>query len=294
MWWSGEGSPDRLRNRHQERPGCHDPATLLVTSRTSAAIAWRCARAPGWTVALALVDPLAVPQELLELTADREPVVVLTAPWHERDTRGLVERRENGEMSKVVVMNSLTLDGVMQGPGRPDEDTRGGFAHGGWAVPGSDELIVTKMAERMGENQAFLFGRRTYEELLASWNAQGGPFKDALNNTQKYVASRSSATRLEWPNSTLLHGDIPAAVAELKQTSSGNLAIMGSGELIAALMAADLIDQYLLMIHPLVLGTGRRLFPEGVHASLRLTDSIANTKGILIATYERKETKTPV
>lgn len=99
---------------------------------------------------------------------------------------------------------------------------------------------------------------------------------------------------LEWPNSTLLHGDIPAAVAELKQTSSGNLAIMGSGELIAALMAADLIDQYLLMIHPLVLGTGRRLFPEGVHASLRLTDSIANTKGVLIATYERKETKTPV
>jgi dihydrofolate reductase len=139
-------------------------------------------------------------------------------------------------MSKVVVMNSVTLDGVMQGPGGPDEDTRGGFAHGGWAVPGSDELMVTKMAERMGENQAFLFGRRTYEDVLASWNAQGGPFKDALNKTQKYVASRSSATRLEWPNSTLLHGDILAAVAELKQTSIGHLAIMGSGELIAELM----------------------------------------------------------
>jgi dihydrofolate reductase len=189
-------------------------------------------------------------------------------------------------MSKVVVMNSVTLDGVMQGPGRPDEDTRGGFAHGGWAVPGSDELMVTKMAERMGENQAFLFGRHTYEELLASWNAQGGPFKDALNNTQKYVASRSSATRLEWPNSTLLYGDIPAAVAELKQISSGNLAIMGSGELIAELMAADLIDQYLLMIHPLVLGTGRRLFGDGMRASLRLIDSTTNTKGVLIATYE--------
>lgn len=99
--------------------------------------------------------------------------------------------------------------------------------------------------------------------------------------------------RLEWPNSTLLHGDVPAAVAELKQASSGNLVIMGSGELIAALMVADLIDEYLLMIHPLVLGTGRRLFPEGVLASLQLTDSVTTTKGVLIATYEpdRDETR---
>jgi dihydrofolate reductase len=189
-------------------------------------------------------------------------------------------------MRKVVVINSVTLDGVMQAPGRPDEDTRGGFAHGGWAVPRGDAAMVVKMGERMGENRAFLFGRRTYEELLASWNAQGGPFKDALNNAPKYVASNSSATRLEWPNSTLLHGDVPAAVDELKQESGGNLVIMGSGELIGSLMAADLIDEYLLMIHPLVLGTGRRLFPEGVHASLRLTDSITTTKGVLLATYE--------
>ena len=157
---------------------------------------------------------------------------------------------------------------------------------GGWAVPRGDDAMVVKMGERMGEDRAFLFGRRTYEELLASWNAQGGPFKDALNNAPKYVASNSSATRLEWPNSTLLHGDVPAAVDELKQESGGNLVIMGSGELIGSLMAADLIDEYLLMIHPLVLGTGRRLFPEGVHASLRLTDSITTTKGVLIATYE--------
>jgi dihydrofolate reductase len=135
----------------------------------------------------------------------------------------------------------------------------------------------------MGGDPAFLFGRRTYEQLLASWNAQGGPFKDALNNTQKYVASHSPATRLEWPNSTLLDGDVPAAVAALKQASSGNLVIMGSGELIAALMAADLIDEYLLMIHPLVLGTCRRLFPEGGRASLRLTDSVITTKGVLMA-----------
>jgi dihydrofolate reductase len=195
-------------------------------------------------------------------------------------------RAKEGQMGKVVVINHVTLDGVMQGPGRPDEDTRGGFAHGGWALPRGDDAIVAKAGERMGGDRAFLFGRRTYEQLLASWNAQGGPFKDALNNTQKYVASHSPATRLEWPNSTLLDGDVPAAVAELKQASSGNLVIMGSGELIAALMAADLIDEYLLMIHPLVLGTGRRLFPEGGRASLRLTDSVITTKGVLMATYE--------
>jgi dihydrofolate reductase len=189
-------------------------------------------------------------------------------------------------MGRIVVMNSVTLDGVMQGPGRPDEDTRGGFTRGGWAVPGGDEAMVAKMGERMGGDRAFLFGRRTYEDLLASWNAQGGPFKEALNNARKYVASSNPATRLDWPNSTLLHGDIPAAVADLKQSSGTNLVIMGSGVLIGSLMAAELIDEYLLMIHPLVLGTGRRLFPGGTQASLRLADSITTSKGVLIATYE--------
>jgi dihydrofolate reductase len=195
-------------------------------------------------------------------------------------------RARDGQMGKVVVINHVTLDGVMQGPGRRDEDTRGGFAHGGWAVPGGDDVIVARAGERMGRDRAFLFGRRTYEQLLASWNAHGGPFMDALNNTQKYVASHNPATRLEWPNSTLLDGDVPATVAELKQASSSNLVIMGSAELIAALMAADLIDEYLLMIHPLVLGTGRRLFPGGGRASLRLIDSVITTKGVLMATYE--------
>ena len=190
-------------------------------------------------------------------------------------------------MGRIIVMNQVTLDGVMQGPGRPDEDTRDGFAHGGWAVPRSDEAMVAKMGDRMGGDRAFLFGRRTYEDLLASWNAQGGPFKEALNNARKFVASSSPATKLEWPNSTLLRGDIPAAVADLKQNSGTNLVIMGSGVLIGSLMAADVIDEYLLMIHPLVLGTGRRLFPEGVHMSLRLTDSVTTSTGVLIASYER-------
>jgi dihydrofolate reductase len=190
-------------------------------------------------------------------------------------------------MGRVIVMNVVTLDGVMQGPGRPDEDTRDGFEHGGWGIPYGDEATVAKMGERMGGDRAFLFGRRTYEELLASWNARGGPFKDALNDARKFVASSNPATSLGWPNSTLLHGDVPAAVAELKESSSTtNLVIMGSGVLIGTLIAAGLIDEYLLMIAPLVLGTGRRLFPEGLHRSLRLTDSTATTTGMLIAIYE--------
>jgi dihydrofolate reductase len=189
-------------------------------------------------------------------------------------------------MGKVIVMNGLTLDGVMQAPGRPDEDTRDGFAFGGWGVQYYDEATVTKMGERMGGEHAWLFGRWTYEQLLAHWNRQGGPFKDPLNNTHKYVASSNPEATLEWPNSTLLHSDVPAAVADLKQSSNANLVIMGSGVLIGTLMAADLIDEYLLSIAPLVLGTGRRMFPDGVHAPLRLTDSITTSKGVIIATYE--------
>jgi dihydrofolate reductase len=189
-------------------------------------------------------------------------------------------------MGKVIVMNWVTLDGVMQGPGRPDEDTRDGFAHGGWGSAYSDEATVAKVGEQMGEDHAFLFGRRTYEELLASWNAQGGPFKDALNNIRKFVASNNPEARLDWPNSTLLRGDVAAAVADLKQSSEANLVIMGSGVLIGSLMAADVIDKYLLMIAPVVLGTGRRLFAGGTHTSLRLVESSTTSKGVLITTYE--------
>jgi len=114
-------------------------------------------------------------------------------------TSAATTARKDGQMGKVVVMNSVSLDGVMQAPGRPDEDTRGGFAHGGWGVPYGDEATVAKMGERMGEDRAFLFGRRTYEQLLSSWNARGGPFKAALNDADKFVASSNPATRLEWP-----------------------------------------------------------------------------------------------
>jgi dihydrofolate reductase len=189
---------------------------------------------------------------------------------------------------RIVVINHLTLDGVMQSPGRPDEDTRDGFSHGGWAIPGNDAAMFQAVGERMAKpGGGMLLGRRSYEDMLASWNAKGGPFKDGLNNTPKYVASCSSATRLEWPNSTLVHGDIPAAVAELKGNSGGNLVIMGSGKLIRSLIPHGLIDEYLLMIHPLVLGSGKRLFEHHGHvARLKLIGSTATTTGVILATYQ--------
>lgn len=189
-------------------------------------------------------------------------------------------------MGRVIVVNHVTLDGVMQGPGASDEDTRDGFRHGGWAVPRSDEAMVAKMGERMSGDHAFLFGRRTYDQLLASWNAQGGPFKAALNSTHKYVASNNTEAPLGWPNSTLLHDNVPAAVRDLKESSGPNLVIMGSGVLIGSLMAAGLVDEYLLMIHPLVLGAGRRLFAGAAQASLKLVESSTTAAGVLIVSYE--------
>lgn len=194
-------------------------------------------------------------------------------------------------MAKVIVMNWVTLDGVMQSPARAEEDARDGFAHGGWATPYGDAATVAKVGEQLGGltggQHEWLFGRWSYESMLAAWNDRGGPFKDALNGIRKYVASSNPEARLEWPNSTLISGDIPAAVADLKQSSGVNLVIMGSGVLIGSLMAADLIDEYLLMIAPLVLGTGRRMFADDVHTTLRLRDCTATGAGALITTYAR-------
>jgi dihydrofolate reductase len=195
-------------------------------------------------------------------------------------------------MGRIVVMNHVTLDGVMQGPGRPEEDTRDGFTQGGWGsrAASGDDATGKAMGERMaagGGLAGWLFGRRTYEDLLSYWNQQpDSPFGPMLNSAPKYVASTTLAEPLPWPNSTLLHGDIADAVGALKAQSTGVLAIMGSGQLIGSLIAAELIDEYLLMIHPLVLGTGRRLFPMGAHVPLRLTGSTTTPAGVMIATYE--------
>ena len=191
---------------------------------------------------------------------------------------------------KVVVMNHITLDGVMQSPGRADEDTTGGFHQGGWAAARSDEFVGEVMGERMaagGGLAGWLFGRRTYEELLSHWNSvPDSPFADPLNNTQKYVASSTLQEPLPWPNSTLLGGDAATAVARLRQEPRGVLGVMGSGVLIQALRRRRLIDEYVLMIHPVVLGSGRRLFPEGPPTELNLVSARTSSTGVLCAIYE--------
>lgn len=189
---------------------------------------------------------------------------------------------------RVVVVNHVTLDGVLQGPGRPDEDTRGGFRHGGWASDASqDPALGEAMGARMGEGFSWLFGRRSYDDMLGHWNEVGGPFKDGLNNTRKYVASSDDDTELPWPSSTLLSGDVPAGVAKLREQPGGNLVVMGSGALVRSLLPHGLVDELFLIVHPLVLGSGRRLFgPDDDVTRLRLVDCTHTRGGILLTTYE--------
>jgi dihydrofolate reductase len=196
-------------------------------------------------------------------------------------------------MSKVVVLNHVTLDGVMQAPGRPDEDRRDGFAHGGWARPRGDS--VGEAFGGIGEVGGMLFGRRTYEDFFAFWpNQTDNPFTAVLNTTQKYVASTTLQEPLPWSNSTLLAGDAADAVARLKQQLDKDLLIMGSGALIQSLMRRNLIDEYVLLIHPLVLGAGRRLFAAGSPmTALRLSDTKTTATGVVIATYLAAESTVP-
>jgi dihydrofolate reductase len=191
-------------------------------------------------------------------------------------------------MRKIVVTSNLTLDGVMQAPGRPDEDVRGGFDRGGWALPYSDPVMGRVMGEGMAQAGALLLGRRTYEDFASVWpNRTDNPFTEVLDNTQKYVASTTLAEPLPWKNSTLLKGDAADAVADLKQQPGPDLTILGSGELIQSLRRRHLIDEYVLLIFPLVLGSGRRLFPDGSPpADLRLAGSVTTTTGVMIATYQ--------
>jgi len=191
-------------------------------------------------------------------------------------------------MGRIVTFTHVTLDGVMQAPGRPDEDTRGAFGYGGWEVRYADEVMGRVAAEGMASGGALLLGRRTYEDFAAFWpNApQPNPFTEVLNRSQKYVASRTLTEPLPWENSTLLRGDAGEAAAELKHRQDEDLIVLGSGDLIRTLMAQDLIDEYKVLLHPLVLGTGQRLFGDaGQPARLRLVDSTPTTTGVIIATY---------
>ncbi len=190
-------------------------------------------------------------------------------------------------MRKIIAFESLSLDGVMQAPGRADEDERGGFGHGGWAIPYADEAMGRAAGESMATTGAILLGRRTYEDFYSVWPARAdNPYTQVLNNTLKYVASTTLKEPLPWMNSKLLEGDAASAVAKLKEEPGKDIVVLGSGQLIESLRRSNLIDQYVLLIHPLVLGSGRRLFNDGSGAHLRLTDMKTTTKGVVIATYQ--------
>jgi dihydrofolate reductase len=191
-------------------------------------------------------------------------------------------------MARISVTNHVTLDGVMQSPASADEDRRGGFERGGWAAHYGDEVMDAVMAEGMAREGSLLLGRHTYEHFAAYWPKQtdGNPYTEVLNRTQKYVASTTLEDPLPWENSTVLRGDIPAAVATLKDELDQEIVILGSGELIRSLLPHGLIDEYLLTIHPLVLGQGQRLFgDDGAYAELQLVDTKPTTTGVIIARY---------
>ena len=173
----------------------------------------------------------------------------------------------------------------MQAPGRPDEDGRGDFKHGGWAAPFA---AMSEAGDAPAFTGALLFGRRTYENFYSFWpNQKDNPFAEILNNAQKYVASTALEEPLPWNNSILLKGDAKKNVAQLKVGQDKDLLIFGSGVLVQSLMQANLINEYILLIHPLILGSGRRLFPDGgAFATLNLQNTKTTSKGVVIATYE--------
>ena len=195
-------------------------------------------------------------------------------------------------MRKLLVTTFLTLDGVMQAPGGPDEDRSGGFEHGGWLVPYADEDLGRLITQWTEQASAFLLGRGTYEIFAAHWprvTDPNDPIARALNGRPKYVASKT-LKKVEWHNSTLLSGDLVKAVRALKQEGQGEIQVHGSHGLLQTLIANDLVDEYHLWIHPVVLGSGKRLFGAGaVPAALKLSATTKTSTGVVVNTYERAD-----
>jgi dihydrofolate reductase len=190
-------------------------------------------------------------------------------------------------MRKLIVSTFLTLDGIMQAPGGPEEDDSGGFAYGGWSVNYWDELMGQVMTEAMSEPFDLLLGRRTYDIFAAYWpHAPEEAGAKPLNDATKYVVSRSRPT-LEWKESVLIEGDAAEGILELKKGDGPELQVHGSGNLIQTLMRHNLVDQYRLWVFPLVIGSGKRLFSDGtIPSGLKLLDSKVSTTGVVIGTYE--------
>jgi len=193
-------------------------------------------------------------------------------------------------VAKVITINHLTLDGVVQAPGRSDEDLRGDFAYGGWAQPGNDEVMAKVMMAQFPEGAALLFGRRTYEQLSGYWPTQpDSPFSTMLENIPKFVVTRTLSTAPVWESSTTLITDPAAQISSLKDEGT-SLVIFGSAVLTQALTDAGLVDRYVVMIHPVLVGSGLRLFPDsGPYRRLALVDSTITTTGVLIGIYEPTE-----
>jgi dihydrofolate reductase len=196
-------------------------------------------------------------------------------------------------MRKVIVNEFMALDGVVQAPGGADEDTSGGFEHGGWHMPFMDEIAQNDVLGGINEAGGFLLGRRTYEIFAAYWpNApeEEQVIAEPLNTKPKYVASRTLSEPLEWQNSRLLQGEVPEAVAALRQEDGGDLHVIGSSELVQTLIENDLVDELRVMIDPLVVGGGKRIFrDDGALRQLRLLESQVTSTGAFLGRYAPAE-----
>jgi len=191
------------------------------------------------------------------------------------------------EMRKLAVLAFVTLDGIMQAPGGPDEDTSGGFKYGGWTVVYWDDVLGKVMGEQMGKPFDLLLGRKTYEIFANYWPHTKEPPADQLNSAKKYVVSTTLQT-VDWNNSTLVTGNIVEEIKKLKSQNGPELQVYGSSNLIQTLLKSDLIDEYRLKIFPVTIGSGKRLFADGtLPASFKLLDSQVSTTGVIVATYKR-------
>jgi dihydrofolate reductase len=196
-------------------------------------------------------------------------------------------------MRKLIAQVWMTLDGVVQAPGTAEEDTTGGFQHGGWSLRYFDDAAMRWAVENVTGAGGFLFGRRTYEVFASHWpnaSEEEQVLAEPLNTRPKYVASTTLTEPLEWQHSTVLHGDATEAVAALKRQDGDDLLVIGSTKLVQTLVAHDLVDEFRVMIDPLVVGGGKRLFPDdGALRPLRLVDSQVTTSGAILATYAPAE-----
>lgn len=188
-------------------------------------------------------------------------------------------------MRKIIVLTFLTLDGVMQGPGGPTEDTSGNFTAGGWTVPYFDDFLGQTMGEQMGRLFDLLLGRKTFEIFASYWpHAEGG--NNPINETTKYVAS-NTLTHHDWQKTVILKGDVVAEIKKLKEQAGPDLQVHGSGNFIQTLLAHDLVDEFWLKLFPVTVGTGKRLFEKALPGAYTLAESKTSPAGVIVATYKR-------